>query len=159
MDTLEFVTALLVTVPMDDDAGADIVCCGHPRPLLLRGGQATLLDEVPATPPLGLLDLAGCQAHAARLGVGPGDSVLLYTDGVTDARDRSGLAYPLAERAAALSRQDGPLLEALRADLLCHADGTLRDDATLLHLRLPLSRRRPAVLAAPATPPPCASPA
>lgn len=138
----EFVTALLVTVPMDDDAGAEIVCCGHPRPLLLRGGQATLLDEVPATPPLGLLDLAGCQARAARLCAGPGDSVLLYTDGVTDARDRSGLTYPLAERAAALSRQDGPLLEALRADLLRHADGTLRDDATLLHLRLPLSSPR-----------------
>jgi serine phosphatase RsbU (regulator of sigma subunit) len=44
--------------------------------------------------------------------------VLLYTDGVTDARDSSGRPYPLAERAAALSAGSEPLLEALRADLL-----------------------------------------
>lgn len=132
----EFVTALLVTVPMSDDADIEIVCCGHPQPLLLRAGRATLLDEIPPALPLGLLDMAGCQPRSVRLGVAPGDSLLLYTDGVTDARDRSGQSYPLAARAAALSPADGPLLGELRADLMRHVTGVLRDDATMLHLRL-----------------------
>jgi serine phosphatase RsbU (regulator of sigma subunit) len=130
----EFVTALLVTIPMD--GSAEVVCCGHPQPLLLRGGQATPLDSLAPMPPLGLFDMAGCQPRAGLLGAGPGDSVLLYTDGVTDARDAAGCPYPLADRAAALAREDGPLLQALRADLLQHVNGVLRDDATMLYLRL-----------------------
>lgn len=132
----EFVTAVLVTVPMCDDADVEIVCCGHPQPLLLRAGQATLLAEIPPALPLGLLDMAGCRPRSVRLGVAPGDSLLLYTDGVTDARDRSGQSYPLVARAAALSSEDGPLLGELRADLMRHATGVLRDDATMLHLQL-----------------------
>ncbi len=131
----EFVTALLVSVPAGD-RDAEVVCCGHPQPLLLRGGQATGLEAVAPAPPLGLLDMAGCRPRSWPLGAGPGDSVLLYTDGVTDARDAAGRPYPLAERAAALSGGDRPLLPALRADLLRYAGGALRDDATMLHLRL-----------------------
>jgi serine phosphatase RsbU (regulator of sigma subunit) len=135
-DGEEFVTALLISVPMSHDGDAEIICCGHPQPLLLRGGQATPLDALAPSPPLGLLDLAGTPARAGLLGAGPGDGVLLYTDGVTDARDAAGRPYPLAERAAALSGSGRPLLEVLRADLLDHAGARLRDDATLFHLRL-----------------------
>lgn len=130
----EFVTALLVSIPMDE-AAAEIVCCGHPQPLLLRDGQATPLDALAPAPPLGLVDLAGCQLRAGPLGAGAGDRVLLYTDGVTDARDAAGLPYPLAERAAALSGGDEPLIQALHGDLLRYTGGRLRDDATLLQLR------------------------
>jgi serine phosphatase RsbU (regulator of sigma subunit) len=132
----EFVTAQLVSVPFDDLAESAIVCCGHPPPLLLRGGQATLLDTFPSAPPLGLLDMAGYPARVGRLDIGPGDSVLLYTDGVTEARDIQGRAYPLPQRAAMLSAVSESLPNALGADLLRHAGGVLRDDATVLHLRL-----------------------
>jgi serine phosphatase RsbU (regulator of sigma subunit) len=131
----EFVTALVVCVPMDDATAAEIACCGHPRPLRLRDGCATLLDAVPPSPPLGLFDLAAAQARTEPLPASPGDSLLLYTDGVTDARDPAGRPYPLAERAAALSADRWPLLQALRADLLRYTEGNFRDDATLLHLR------------------------
>jgi serine phosphatase RsbU (regulator of sigma subunit) len=136
---------------MSDDGDAEIVCCGHPQPLLLRGGQAAPLDALPPLPPLGLLDLAGTQARAELLGAGPGDGVLLYTDGVTDARDAAGRPYPLAERAAALSGSGMPLLEALRADLLDHAGGTLRDDATMFYLRLSSATASQGAGRAPAT--------
>ena len=119
-----------------DEAAAEIVCCGHPQPLLLRDELATPLDALAPAPPLGLVDLAGCQLRAGPLGAGVGDRVLLYTDGVTDARDAAGVPYPLAERAAALSAGDEPLLQALHDDLLRYAGGSLRDDATLLQLRL-----------------------
>jgi serine phosphatase RsbU (regulator of sigma subunit) len=150
-DGEEFVTAQFVSVPSGDDDEAQIVCCGHPPPLLLRDGQVTLLDALPPSPPLGLLDMGGCLPRADLLGARPGDSVLLYTDGVSEAYDRGGHPYPLAERAAALCAQvraasrladaagaasaDDGLPERLRDDLLDHVGGDLRDDATLLHLR------------------------
>ena len=143
-DGEEFVTAQFVSLPNGDDDEAQIVCCGHPPPLLLRDGQATLLDALPPSPPLGLLDMGGFSPHADRLGARPGDSVLLYTDGVSEAHDMQGRLYPLAERAAALStrrktaiRHPGGdrLPELLRDDLLDHVGGALRDDATLLYLR------------------------
>jgi serine phosphatase RsbU (regulator of sigma subunit) len=144
-DGEEFVTAQFVSVPNGDGEEAQIVCCGHPPPLLMRDGQVTLLDALPPSPPLGLLDMGGYLPRADLLGARPGDSVLLYTDGVSEAHDTSGRPYPLAERAAALSVQTkavtrypgegDPLPELLRDDLLEHVGGDLRDDATLLYLR------------------------
>ena len=142
-DGEEFVTAQFVSIPNGDD-DAQIVCCGHPPPLLLRDGRVTALDVLPPSPPLGLLDMGGYSPHADLLGARAGDSVLLYTDGVSEAYDDRGLAYPLAERAAALAvrsragerreQASDRLPELLRDDLLDHVGGDLRDDATLLHL-------------------------
>jgi serine phosphatase RsbU (regulator of sigma subunit) len=145
-DGEEFVTAQFVSIPNGDDTDPQIVCCGHPPPLLLRGGHATPLAAVAPSPPLGLLDMGGYSPRADPLGACEGDSVLLYTDGVSEAHDGRGRPYPLAERAAALSTRVRPdehdgeesgwqLPELLRADLLGHVGGELRDDATLLHLR------------------------
>jgi serine phosphatase RsbU (regulator of sigma subunit) len=141
----EFVTAQFISIPNGDDADAQIVCCGHPPPLLLRGGRVSALDALPPSPPLGLLDMGGYSPHADLLGARAGDSVLLYTDGVSEAYDGHGRPYPLAERAAALSARSRPgerreeatrrLPELLRDDLLDHVGGDLRDDATLLYLR------------------------
>jgi serine phosphatase RsbU (regulator of sigma subunit) len=145
----EFVTAQFIDIPRGRAAGAEssIVCCGHPPPLLLRDGRATFLDAISPAPPLGLLDLAGgvCPGPSS-LGVRAGDTVLLYTDGVTEARSGTGATYPLAERAAAVSRElarefDGApagraLLDALKTGLIAHIEGKLRDDATLMCLHL-----------------------
>lgn len=137
----EFVTALFIDIPRDGSE-ARIICCGHPPPLVLRDGGATFLDAIPPGPPLGLLDLAGSVFPCpVPLGARPGDTVLLYTDGVTEARDGNGAIYPFPDRAAALARerrdQDPPgqsLAAALAADLLAHVGGALRDDATLMTL-------------------------
>jgi serine phosphatase RsbU (regulator of sigma subunit) len=143
-DGEEFVTAQFVAIPNSGEE-AQIVCCGHPPPLLLRDGRVTALDALPPSPPLGLLDMGGYSPHADILGAGAGDSVLLYTDGVSEAYDDHGLPYPLAERAAAIAaraqaderteKENERLPELLRDDLLDHVGGELRDDATLLHLR------------------------
>ena len=140
-----FVAALLVEIPHGCTT-ATILCCGHAPPLLIRGGKAFHLDLRPHCLPLGLLQLqsAPCVAHPVELA--PGDSLLLSTDGVTEARDARNRFYPLAERATALYRADpAGFLDALQADLLRHTDGQgsdngvktgrLHDDAVLLLAR------------------------
>ena len=67
----------------------------------------------------------------------PDDTVLLYTDGVTEARDTQRRFYPLTERLAdpggACPTGSGTdLLDWLREDLLRHAGAPLTDDAALL---------------------------
>jgi serine phosphatase RsbU (regulator of sigma subunit) len=111
-----FVTALLANFPSPDgpgtgldqagldsgepgpDAGswAELVCCGHPPPMLLRGGSAAFVTPY-AAPPLGLLDLAEGWCRASMIPVGDGDQLLLYTDGVSEARDAAGRFFPLAQ--------------------------------------------------------------
>jgi serine phosphatase RsbU (regulator of sigma subunit) len=62
--------------------------------------------------------------------------MLFYTDGVVEARDRTGCFYPLEERSsllkAAVAEQ---ALEDLRADLVRHVGGTITDDAAMLLIR------------------------
>jgi serine phosphatase RsbU (regulator of sigma subunit) len=71
----------------------------------------------------------------------PGDDVLLYTDGVTDAHPERGDLFgigrlaDLLERAAASEQQPEELLRRLVQALLEYQQGDLRDDATLLLLR------------------------
>jgi len=109
-------------------------CAGHPPPLLLRGRKvvAELANE-PVLP----FGLRG----RPRLGVSdlePGDAVLLYTDGVTEARAADGELFgldrltDLLEQEAASGRPPEEMLRRLVRALLEHQPEGLRDDATLL---------------------------
>jgi hypothetical protein len=162
-----FVTALLVNFPATEDLAVDadqatgswaeLVCCGHPPPLLLRDGSAAFIAPYPA-PPLGLLDLADGWCQASMFPVGEGDQLLLYTDGVSDARDAAGRFFPLAERTALALPPGGPdgtpvpgpegtasppLLDALVASLHEHVGGRVRDDVLLLLASMRLAAGRP----------------
>ncbi|GII66045.1 membrane protein [Sphaerisporangium krabiense] len=131
----EFVTAILVDA---DPAGKlTLLNYGHPPPLIIHAdGEITLAEPADSAPPLGLavLEVEGPNPH--QVAFGPGDQVLLYTDGVIEARDRAGRFYPLAERAFLLKDDDPEAaLEALRLDLVHHVDAPLHDDAAMLLLR------------------------
>ena len=119
----DFVTAVLVQVL--GDGSAIVVNCGHPAPLLVRGGRATELDAPEPAPPLGL----GPHPEPLRLRLALGDRVLLYTDGVSEARAR-GAFFPLQTVAAfALVSADLEAgLESLWAELQRHVAGQLHDD-------------------------------
>lgn len=135
-----FVTAAVLDMP-DATPVLRVVSCGHPPPLLLRAGQVSSLDVTEPAPPLGLGQLAVARVDEDVFRFDPGDMLLLYTDGVTEARDGAGVFYPLAERVASL-RQESPeaLLRRLCADLLRHAGGHLGDDAALVAIeRLPVT--------------------
>ncbi|WP_244417299.1 PP2C family protein-serine/threonine phosphatase [Streptomyces hygroscopicus] len=148
LDTDEtFATVALLDIP-DRWHVLRLISCGHPPPLLLRDGRATPLSAERPALPIGLGGLAGAPDYEVEtFPFEPGDLLLLYTDGVSEARDGKGTFYPLAERAGAWS-ESGPqqVVRRLRADLLAHTNGRLGDDAAAVALR-----RLPA-------PPPAAGP-
>ncbi|MFJ5230877.1 PP2C family protein-serine/threonine phosphatase [Kitasatospora sp. NPDC088391] len=138
-----FATAALVDIAPDGSTRA--LSCGHPPPLLLRGAAVT---ELPAAPglPLGLGVLGAAEPEpgpAVRLR--PGDVLLLYTDGLSEARDASGAFYPLLPRLAARPVPAGPqaVVDWLRQDADRFAGGVRDDDSALLVLAWEPAGHRP----------------
>lgn len=128
-----FTTAAVLDIP-DGEPSVRLVSCGHPPPLLLRAGRVVPLQVDHPAPPLGLSEFVDTGFTPQSFSFETGDVVLLYTDGVIEARDTSGAFYPLPERAADWPG-DGPeaLLRHLCADLLAHTpDGLLGDDAAMV---------------------------
>ncbi|PJE98079.1 hypothetical protein CUT44_00940 [Streptomyces carminius] len=134
MPAERFVTAVLLET--HEDRTVTVLNHGHPSPLVVRADGAARLAEPPETsPPLGLgLDVKPPAPYC--LALGRGDQLLLYTDGVTEARDPDGRFYPL-QRRSFLLREASPdsALESLRRDLVRHVGGPLHDDAAMLLLR------------------------
>jgi hypothetical protein len=155
----EFVTALLAQV--DPERGRlTILNAGHPPPILVSAtGDVTVLEVRAPAPPLGLITLGNDSGAKQTYPFEPNDQLLLYTDGVTEARDANREFYPLDERVAALApralpkpaktprspraaaRQlahTGPtLLDLVRDDLLRHVGSPPHDDAAMLLVRAP----------------------
>ncbi|MGW2650700.1 PP2C family protein-serine/threonine phosphatase [Streptomyces sp. NPDC001393] len=133
-----FVTALLAEVP-DDEPVVRTVTCGHPPPLLLHHGEVRELQPAAPSPPLNLGMLISDGYHVDLAPFHPGDKLLLYTDGVTETRDRSGAFYPLVERISSWSSESPhQLLHHLHHDLIAYSGGELDDDiAALLAQRHP----------------------
>ncbi|MGW1507006.1 PP2C family protein-serine/threonine phosphatase [Streptomyces mirabilis] len=133
-----FITALLAEIP-DDEPVVLTVTCGHPPPLLLHRGEVRELQPVAPSPPLNLGMLMSDGYHVDLAPFHPGDQLLLYTDGVTETRDRSGAFYPLAERIRSWSGEaPHQLLDHLHRDLIAYSGGELHDDIAAL-----VARRRP----------------
>ncbi|WP_369243818.1 PP2C family protein-serine/threonine phosphatase [Streptomyces sp. R41] len=133
----DFVTAVVAGYPK---AGhLEVVNCGHAPPLLVReSGAVVAVEPTHPAPPLGLRALTGETPSLQVLPFADGDQLLLYTDGVTEARNHSREFYPLAEGLARhVSDEPSRTLTALHDELLAHVGGRLHDDAALLLLRKP----------------------
>jgi hypothetical protein len=94
-----FVTAMLLEIPDEGDL-VRMTDCGHPPPLLISAGRLTPVASSDPAPPLGLGAMGAGGQPLDTFRFGPGDMILLYTDGVVEARDHQGAFYPLAERVA-----------------------------------------------------------
>ena len=135
----DFVTAVLCDV--HTDGRLDIVLCGHPAPLkLVAGGDPVPVGE-DVSPPLGL----GIAPSMATATLKPGERLLLFTDGLIEARGRDGRFFDLMSEARVLQpREDasaGSLdedLERLLGRVRQHVGGIIGDDLAVL-LAEPLS--------------------
>ncbi|AQS69108.1 PP2C family protein-serine/threonine phosphatase [Streptomyces pactum] len=131
----KFVTAILAEIGYDHQVV--LLNYGHPAPMIVHpDGSADFPDPPSYALPLGLAAHGGPGPEPFPVPFTPGDQLLLYTDGVTEARDEDGGFYPLAERADLLRDSDvHRALDALREDLVRHAAGPHHDDAAMLLLR------------------------
>lgn len=130
-----FITCLVLEIP-DEGPGAHMVNCGHPPPLLVTDQQVTVLHARRPLPPLGMGELPIEARRTDPFTFQAGDMLVLYTDGVIEARSpaRAFYAfYPLAERVASFPAA-GPddLLDRIHRNLLAHIGGPPADDAAIL---------------------------
>ncbi|GGW49676.1 PP2C family protein-serine/threonine phosphatase [Streptomyces xantholiticus] len=127
-----FVTALIAQVP--DKPVVQLINRGHPPPLVLHQGRAKALMPTTPLPPLGLEELiTGPPGKPETYPFLPGDRLLLYTDGVIEARSpgKDFFRLPEAMEAAhALARPE--FLGELHQQLLRHTEGRLTDDVAMI---------------------------
>ncbi|MGW0122639.1 PP2C family protein-serine/threonine phosphatase [Streptomyces sp. NPDC003327] len=139
LDAVEgFTTAVLAEIP-SDGGRVRIVNRGHPPPLLLYGdGGLETVEPTEAALPLGMGELGAWPDRADERPFPPGATLLLYTDGVSEARNALGVFYDPAERLAGRIFP-GPeeLLDALVGDVRRHTGGRSTDDMALIAVSRP----------------------
>ncbi len=136
---LRFTTGVLASLDLDSGL-LRYLNAGHPPPMLLRHGKVVRHLDRGRRMPLGIDDPL---IEVAEETLEPDDRLLLFTDGVVDARDGGGEPFG-EDRLVDLVQQHAaaelPVPETLRR--LCHAvlahyDGPPRDDATLMLVEWP----------------------
>jgi serine phosphatase RsbU (regulator of sigma subunit) len=136
---LAFATGQLARVDLDSGM-MTWTNAGHPLPMLIRGGHVIKQLDCPPTLPWGLgeLDKPTTSTTVASERLEPGDGVLFYTDGVTEAHlpgeDQFGvdqLADLVGQHASDQLEPEEIIRRVVRA-VLDHQDDQLADDATLV---------------------------
>jgi serine phosphatase RsbU (regulator of sigma subunit) len=135
-----FSTAVLLE--LDTDTGLlQWANAGHPEPLLLRRGKLIKALHVEPRSPLGLGYLGGTDTPAiGHEQLEPEDRILLYTDGVVEARSPDGEFFGVDRLADLVIRHLAGGLSAPETirrvvrELLEHQQDQLADDASLLLL-------------------------
>ena len=133
-DGSRFVTAVLAR--LDVATGRlQWVSAGHPPPLLVRNGRVAKTLELDPTTPLGL-GLSTDEVAVGTEDLEPGDTLLFYTDGVTEARQADGAMFGSEGLGSFLHREVSAqvstheTLRRLRRAIMSHHNEALDDDAT-----------------------------
>jgi serine phosphatase RsbU (regulator of sigma subunit) len=119
------------------DGTLDYMRAGHPSPLLIRDGEVTDLYNQGSLP-IGILEDAQVSASQTRLD--PGDTLVLFTDGVSEATDPDGEMLEVKKLREIVADGSSKTVEELQSSIFKHVDDFTRgaepsDDVTLLILR------------------------
>lgn len=135
-----FVTALIAQL----DLASGRLCwisAGHPPPLIVRRGRRTLPLDAQPGPPLGV-DLPDARpAGVVQDALEPGDALLLYSDGLTEAAGEDGRRFTVDRLADFIGREAAAglpapeVLRRLRHAILGREGVRLTDDATAVLLQ------------------------
>jgi serine phosphatase RsbU (regulator of sigma subunit) len=140
LDAERFCTMVLASVtPTAAGASVDLVCAGHPTPLVLCGN-----GEIREAPAAGaMVGAFADQVYVATaLELGSGDALVLFTDGVTEARHTgdpagwfgtSGLEAALA---ASVGGTASTVVKAIEGAIFDFSGGRFTDDVAILVLRV-----------------------
>ncbi len=133
-DGSRFATAVLARLDLDTGL-LRWVDCGHPDPLLVRDGVLIRPPTCRPARPLGLLAEA---PDVCEVRLRPGDRVLLYTDGVVEARSPGGEFFgeerlaDLVVRAELAGDPPPETMRRLMGSVMDHQAGQLQDDASIV---------------------------
>ncbi|MFC8984250.1 PP2C family protein-serine/threonine phosphatase [Streptomyces sp. NPDC057115] len=148
-ETETFATAVVAELP-PDYSELRVSNRGHEAPLLVHEGKAVSLE--PSTPalPLGLglglgLGLLGTDdIEVDRFDLPVGGTLVLFTDGIDEARDANGAFFdPALALSGDLPADPEAILDTLLAAVSRHTGGTLQDDAAVFAVTLGAGRPAP----------------
>ena len=143
IESPQFFTIIYLVI--DVRSGEAVIASGgHPGPLMLTNdGVCRSLDV--ASNAIGMLDVSQCEFVEVRLTVQPGERLVLYSDGVSEARNQAGEVFDAPRIAVSLERsRERPLeaaLDGVLADLATFTGGkAVGDDISLLAIERDKSR-------------------
>lgn len=128
----------MVVITYDLDAGSlQYTNAGHLPPLLWRHQTQSIEWLTSTGPAIGLMNAPSYRSE--RVDMEPGDVMILYTDGLVEARNRAGDEFDIQRLASFITDHHEKSAQALVAELnhTLHAftEGCLVDDLTLLVLK------------------------
>ena len=135
----QFCTAVFSRLELDTcGAWLTLASAGHPLPVLVRrAGRVEVRGH--ATLPLGMFDTIAPVDE--RVGLGPGDALVLYTDGITEARGETGETFGEARLTQTLQGLTGEPANVMADGIIAAArrfsGGRLADDVAIVVVRVP----------------------
>jgi serine phosphatase RsbU (regulator of sigma subunit) len=109
-----------------------LAAAGHPLPLVLRANGDVETVGSPGSL-LGIVDTLELEEHGLELG--PGDALVLYTDGVTEADRAAGPERLAAVLEGCQGVDAAAIAKAVESDALAAHGGAARDDVAVVVAR------------------------
>ncbi|MER5845454.1 PP2C family protein-serine/threonine phosphatase [Streptomyces prasinus] len=135
-ETESFATAVVVEIPSDYSV-LRIANRGHAAPLLVHGGRVVPLEPAAPSLPLGLGALGGDEVPVDRFDLPAGATLLLFTDGIDEARDQDDVFFdPVPVLSRHLPPDPEVVLDTVLSAVSRHTGGELQDDAALFAVTL-----------------------
>ncbi|MFC9850282.1 PP2C family protein-serine/threonine phosphatase [Streptomyces prasinus] len=135
-ETESFATSVVVEIPFDYSE-LRIANRGHAAPLLVHGGRVVPLEPAAPSLPLGLGALGGDEVPVERFDLPAGATLLLFTDGIDEARDQDDVFFdPVPVLSRHLPPDPEVVLDTVLSAVSRHTGGELQDDAALFAVTL-----------------------